>query len=263
MRLGLIWILLSGNAVAKCGKCDCVAYLSASDRDDPSDVALNAKVRTGYVPDPAKSERFILRPVGGSAVAVSEAKLHVDSYDTLVLTPASPLAKNSEYELVLLRGDKSLPYFKLKTTDGVDASAPTWEGKLEASYEPPDGCDVDCQERRAGRITLYAPVPKDDRSGADLVAVWITSGAALDYDKPASAHLGIRVRSMGLASLGGDPQVTIVLGGGGPCKQEALKLPVGAKQLRIGMKVFDRAGNASAPREVLVKIPGGVKKPAW
>lgn len=265
MRAGLLLLLISANASAKCGKCACVAYLTAGDRDDPTDLALNARVRTGYVPDPAKSERFVLRAVGGAAVEVSEAKLHIDSYDTLLLTPKNPLAKNTEYELVLLRGDRQLPYFKLKTSDGSDTSAPTWEGKLAARYDAPDGCDVDCQERRAGRITISAPVPKDDRSGADLVAVWITSGAAVSYDQPASAYLAIKERngSLGLGPLGGEPDVTILLGGEGPCKREAIQLPLGKKQLRIGMKVFDRAGNASEPREVLVKIPGGVKKPSW
>jgi len=264
-HLILVLTLASADAAAKCRECVCMGYLTAMRDPDPTDVALNARFRTGYVPDPAKKERFVLRAVGGPPLAVSEAPMRIDTYDTLVLTPASPLAKNTEYELVLVRGELTLPYYKVKTTDGTDGSAPIWEGDLEARYQPPDGCTVGCQERRGARITITAPVPKDDRSGADLVGVWITSGASPDYEKPASAYLGIRQRDEGPGALfgGGGPQVTLVLGGEGPCHRSALNLPAGARQLRLGMKVIDRAGNASQPRELLVKIPGGVKKPAW
>jgi hypothetical protein len=257
LRAFLLLTLASADVAAKCNDCVCVGVLTALRDPDPTDVALNAKVRTGYVPDPAKSEHFVLRAVGGPPLTVSETQIHIDAYDTLVLTPVSPLAKNTEYELVLLRGERTLPYAKLKTTDGTDTSAPIWEGKLEARYDPPDGCKVGCQERRGARITVTAPVPKDDRSGADLIGVWI--GASLDYDKPASGYLAIDERntgSLGLGSLGGgEPKITLVLGGEGPCHRPNLKLPVGTKQLRIGMKLIDRAGNASLPREVLVKIP--------
>jgi len=212
------------------------------------------------VPDPARKEQFVLRAVGGAAVAVATEKLHIDNYDTLVLTPTTPLAKNTDYELVLLRDANTIPYEKLHTSDGADSTPPTWEGALRGRYVAADPCGVECNSRRGARVEITAPIPADDRSGADLVAIWVTAGAAIDYRKPVTAYTRVKPPDdNALGSFGGlgppePPSVTITVGGAGPCTQATVALPRGAKRIRVGMKVLDRAGNASAPREVEVKL---------
>lgn len=245
-------------ASARCPTCECVAEIGVlRTPDEPKDVALNARVITGYVPDPSRKERFVLRAVGGAPVEVTAAKLHIDTYDTLVLTPAAPLAKNTDYELVLLRDTTTLPYAKLHTSDGADTTAPTWEGALHAEYVPADGCATECKWRRGPRLEISAPIPSDDRSGAELVAIWLTSGAAIDYGKPPTAYVRTREDESGggFGGLGSpEPRFTIVLGGEGPCIRQTVALPRGARRVRVGVKVMDRAGNASAPRELDARL---------
>lgn len=200
-------------------------------------------------------------------MSVKAENLHVDTYDTQVLTPVAPLAQDTDYELVLLRGETTVPYFTLRTSEGADTTAPTWSGPLEATFHPSDPCSADCQVRRGARVELTAPVPQDERSGADLVAVWLTAGGPIDYTKPASGYLVAAVEDegddLGAGLLGGPapaPHVELLLGGDGPCKGGSIPLPAGAKRLRVGMKVLDRAGNASAPREVEVQLSAAAKR---
>jgi hypothetical protein len=250
-------MLASADASAGCPKCECMSYLAALHTpEEPRDVALNARVIAGTVPDPARSEHFVLRPVGGQPIAVTSTPLHLGTHDTLVLTPTAPLAANTEYDLVMLRGENAVPYAKFVTSEGIDATAPTWTGDLVGTFVPADTCRVDCNERRGARVEITAPIPADDRSGAELVEVWVTSGARIDYTKPATANVLVNAdEGTGDIALGAvAPHVTIVVGGAGPCKQQSIALPRGATQVRIGMKVIDRAGNASEPRELDVKL---------
>lgn len=252
-------VAASATASADCPKCECIGEIGLlPQRDEPKDVALNARVITGTVPDPARKEQFVLRAVGGAPVAVAAETLHIENYDTLVLTPTTPLAKNTDYELVLLRDTHTIPYTKLHTSDGPDTTPPTWAGPLHASYARADSCDTECGARRGARVEITAPAPSDDRSGVDLVAVWVTSGAPIDYGKPAAGYVHVRVEDeggLGMAmGLHEPPRTTIVVGGAGPCTKETVALPRGAKRIRVGMKVLDRAGNASAPLEVETKL---------
>lgn len=258
-RLWVVAALTLASADASaCPKCECVGYFTVlRHHDEPRDVALNARVITGTVPDPARKERFVLRPTGGQPVAVTSERLHVNSYETMVLTPTAPLAPKTEYELVMLRGDNVLPYSTFVTSDGTDAAAPTWTGELQAKFVAADACSVECNDRRGARVEITAPAPADDRSGADLAAVWITSGAAIDYSKPPSGYVHAAPEDDSNSIQLGPPvppHVTIVLGGPGPCTEESIALPRGAKQVRVGMKVIDRAGNASEPREIQVRL---------
>ncbi|HSN27121.1 MAG TPA: hypothetical protein VLT45_12570, partial [Kofleriaceae bacterium] len=156
-------------------------------------------------------------------------------------------------ELVLLRDTNTIPYATLHTSDGADTTPPTWDGSIHAEYRRADGCETECRWRRGARLELAVPVPHDDRSGTELVAVWVSSGAAIDYRKPPTGYVNVHddENAGGFGGLApAEPQFTIVLGGPGPCTRQTVALPRGSKRVRIGMKVLDRAGNASAPREL-------------
>jgi hypothetical protein len=249
--------LIAREASADCPKCECMSYLTALDkRPEPRDVALNARFLTGTLPDLSRDEHFVLRLIGGAPVAVNAEKLHIDTWDTLVLTPTAPLAKNSDYELVLLRGADTLPYGKLHTVDVADTTPPVWTGALDAHFEPADPCSAECNLRRGARVEVTGDLPTDDRSGAELVAVWVTTGKAIDYAKPPTAHVMAHPEEEPSFGLGASssPKLSIVIGGPGPCTTPSVPLPRGAKRVHIGLKIYDRAGNASAPRELDVKL---------
>ncbi len=257
-------VAVSASASAKCPDCECLSALEGvGDNVEQRDVAINARVITGTVPDTSRKERFVLRPINGEPVAVKSEKLHVDTYDTLVLSPTAPLAKNTDYELVLLRGAETIPYSRFHTTDTTDTTAPTWKGSIEAEFLPPDDCSVACSFRQGARVEITAPTPRDDRSGVEFVSVWVTDGASIDYAKPPTAHVRSMLPNDDIRDVGvGMPptSVVIVLGGAGPCQQQSIPLPPHAKRVRVGMKAIDRAGNASAPRDVEVLLAAAKAK---
>lgn len=268
MRLCAAIAVVLGAAPAsadECGPCTCVGELRAIQRSEaPRDVALNARFRAGKpISTPELSRRLALRRSGGGEVPHEQRELNVDGHAQVELVPRGPLQKDTEYEVVQWTGEHSLVVASFRTSDGEDATPPRWAGIRAAAYRPADSCSVACSSRRGARVEVETEPPEDDRSGAELVAVWLASGEeAIDYRRAPVGYLTARQSRYELgATLDLAPRLKLELGGAGPCVDGTLPLPRGARRLRIGMRAVDRAGNLGAPSEATVEIPGTAKRP--
>lgn len=244
--------LLVGTAlfVRDAGACSCVppdAALLAPDRS--SAAPLNAKVRI-EVASYGKAPVPVLRVHGGADVPVKTRKLGGGDLDVLELTPVTPLAPATQYEVATVDDARHPPIHVLGTFK-TGASPDTTPPRIE----------------RMGNVAATRPGSRAMSSSCGVPGPWVTVDEleASDPGRP-DAQLAYAVW-LGDASgkiddtkpptriLAGMPRA-LVIGRSSLCDPHDFPFPA-TTHAWLGIAAIDEAGNTSALRKVKVDLKAG------
>jgi len=183
----------------------------------------------------------------GSADAVKVRRRVVGSGEVriLELTPVASLAPKTAYQVVQGRGTSGYVAGQLTTGGGTDRTAPVAK-ELKVRF-----FDVEVSNpwwgpgKRRFRF-LRAKLTRGAGEPALAAALWVLEGAGrIDFNKPPTTYYLDQPEGVELGNLPSS------------CPLTNLTLPEKAGKagkLRVGVRLVDGAGNASAPREAEVDL---------
>ncbi|WP_146646017.1 hypothetical protein [Labilithrix luteola] len=245
-HVGLVVGFIVANHVANLPKaeaCSCMApreVLVGPDRVD--DAPLNTRVRF-EVPSGAKGD-FVLRAYEGARVETT-ARTFLDGDLTFVeLTPKSPLAPFTRYEIAVVRPSE-YPCTTVLGTFRTGVVADNLAPKLESvgravargGAHPGGGnCSIAGPWIEVGPVKVSDP---DQPNARLLLAVWMGDAAGnVDTSKPPTTILPIRGEKL-------------TIGKSSLCDPHDVAIPR-APFVSLAVAAMDDAGNLSAPRKLRV-----------
>jgi hypothetical protein len=232
------------------GACSCSGpHLSFS--PDSTDAPINSTVVI-WMPESIgklSATTFSLRKKTGESVPVDYRTMGSGSLGVLEMMPRTKLDPRTEYEIVSVTGnDQPRVAGKFETGTRSLTGKPTFNGFSKTGYyKAVPVCCMCMTDDPYAQLTMKDESP-DDKSGDFRVAVW-TAGAdgKIDYAKPPTTY----TRAYSELWLG-HPSIC------SPANFSFAK----SKTLKLGIKLVDIAGNASAPTEVVLDTTKPVKPPA-
>lgn len=229
--------------------CSCGApqiEISPSGADAPT----NATVVV-WVPDYlTRGSDLILslrKKASGEILTVDFRKLGAASVTVMEMLPKAKLTPNTEYEVVQLDGDVSRVVGSFTTGMREVTGTPAWKGVAKASYFK--AVPVCCACMTADP---YAELELADKPGKDAasyrVGIWMAGGdGKIDYRKPPVTYESLTA--------------TLWLGHPSTCGPANFSFPR-SRRLKLGLRLVDLAGHASAPSEVELDTTRPIKPPA-
>ena len=258
------------DAAAVCGRAADVSFVPFGERIAP----LNARIRvslpeswptttldcSGAYGSPTASAcrpgrmSLVLRTAPGTGakvddVATTQRESRSGEVATVELVPERPLKPNTRYEVwhrdaAGVHRSRVLATFETGLT--TDTTAPLWRGiqsarRMTSQLE----CDVD-------GISVLAWIPTDESTPRAQLrfGIWLADDSGtLDYGSPPLLFaegvddMSARVR---------DPEVVRIPIGTGA--KNDFVFPKGKRFVKIGIRAFDLAGNASPPSETTVRL---------
>lgn len=254
-------IAFDGTPVQACS-CDArlqIRLIKESDQPLPRNPQLRIRMgRDGVavpwsmpgqtLPRPESLRLAIVAKRAGSEVAVAERRVAAGWGLMALLSPKAPLQAGTQYEVLVIQDKQRAKLGEFTTSAVEDHSPPAFDGIKGSQYTPPlvpppDGglCD-------SGRevIELMVAPPRDDQAGSALYLVWLAKdGAPIDFAAPPSHAQVLRPTDR-----------TLQIGSRSKCNAEGLAWVARPWQTeqRVGLVVYDEAGNASRPVERVIPL---------
>ncbi len=254
--------LASDPAPAAACSCDArrqIRLLKESDQPLPRNPQLRIRMgRDGVavpwsqpgqtLPRPEELRLAIVAKGASSEIPVVERRVAAGWGLMALLAPKTPLAAGTQYEVQVIKDKQRAKLGEFTTSAVEDHSPPAFDGVQGSQYTPPlvpppDGglCD-------SGRelIELKMAPPRDDQAGSALYLVWLAKdGAAIDFAAPPSHAQVMRPTDR-----------TLQIGSRSKCNAEGLSWAARPWQTeqRVGLVVYDEAGNASRPVERVIPL---------
>jgi hypothetical protein len=200
------------------------------------------------LPRPEELHLAIVDKQSGREVATAERRVAAGWGLMALVSPKTPLRAGAQYEVVVIKDPQRAKLGEFKTSAAEDHTPPAFDGVQSSQYTPPlvpppDGglCD-------SGRehIELQVAPPRDDQAGSALYLVWLAQeGSRIDFAAPPS-H----------AQILGPTDRTLQIGSRSKCNAEGLSWAArpGQTEQRVGLVVYDEAGNASQRVERVVRL---------
>lgn len=200
------------------------------------------------LPRPEELHLAIVDKRSGSEVAVAERRVAAGWGLMALLSPKAPLRAGAQYEVLVAKDTQRAKLGEFTTSAVEDHSPPVFDGVQSSPYTPPlvpppDGglCD-------SGReyIELQVTPPRDDQASSALYLVWLAKdGAPIDFAAPPSHAQILRPTDR-----------TLQIGSRSKCNAEGLSWAARPWQTeqRVGLIVYDEAGNASRPVERVIPL---------
>lgn len=200
------------------------------------------------LPRPEELRLAILDKRSGSEVAAAERRVAAGWGLMALLSPKTPLQAGASYEVQVVQGTQRAKLGEFTTSAVEDHSPPAFAGVQSTQYTPPVVPPPDGGLCDSGRehIELQITPPRDDQAGSALYLVWLAQpGGRIDFAAPPSHAQVLRP---------GDR--TLQIGSSSKCNAEGLAWaarPFQTEQ-RVGLIVYDDAGNASQPVERVIRF---------
>jgi hypothetical protein len=165
-----------------------------------------------------------------------------------LLSPKAPLRAGAQYEVVVAQDQQRAKLGEFTTSAVEDHSPPVFDGVHSGQYTPPMVPPPPSGLCDSGRehIELQVTPPRDDQASSALYMVWLaTGGARINFSTPPS-HAQILPAS----------SRTLQIGSRSKCNAEGLSWAArpGQTEQRVGLVVYDEAGNASWPVERVIPL---------
>lgn len=200
------------------------------------------------LPRPEELRLAIVAKRAGSEVAVAERRVAAGWGLMALLSPKAPLPGGTQYEVVVIQDKQRAKIGEFTTSAVEDHSPPAFDGVQSGQYTPPVVPPPDGGLCDSGRelIELKMAPPRDDQAGSTLYLVWLAKdGAPIDFAAPPSHAQVMRPTDR-----------TLQIGSRSKCNAEGLSWAARPWQTeqRVGLVVYDEAGNASRPVERVIPL---------
>jgi hypothetical protein len=232
------------------GACSCGAprvTISPDDADAPTNSTVIVWLPS-YVGNPTEVTFSLRKKASSDQVAVDYRPGGAAALAVIEMVPIAKLDSNTTYEVVMVKGQGApTPVGSFATGKTALTGTPAFQGIAKAGYYKAVPVCCMCQTEDPYAVIELKDKIDENRAKQIRFGVWMSDAAGkIDYKKPPTTYSSARENLyLGHPSICGSANFTFP-------KQKALKL---------GVKLVDLAGNASAASEVTLDTTKPVKPP--